>query len=322
MRKLTTTDFIVRAKEIHHDKYDYGEAEYVSAKSSISIICPEHGLFSQRSSNHLSGIGCPKCGHDLTGKKKRSSVEKFVKKATAVHGDRYDYSNVQYETSIEDVEILCTKHGIFLQRPANHLMGKGCPQCGQDRSAELQRDTLEGFSKKAHQVHNDKYIYPAQQYVNGLSKIEIICPVHGKFYQAPTKHLAGSGCQECGLSKRGLARRGSTESFVGIAIQTHGEKYDYSKVEYVLSTLPVTIICREHGEFEQIPWNHLSGVGCPACSNLSRAETNRMSFSDFVIRANKLHKNQYQYREADFRKSYCQIWCLGIQIKRQSDQFA
>ena len=111
MTKLTTEEFIKKAREVHGDKYDYSKVEYVKSKAKVTIICPEHGEFLQTPQKHLYGQGCPKCGH-----KSELTTEEFIKKAREVHGDKYDYSNVEYVDAKTNVCIICKQHGVFWQR--------------------------------------------------------------------------------------------------------------------------------------------------------------------------------------------------------------
>ena len=85
--KLTTKEFIAKAKEIHGDKYDYSKVYYVNLGTKVCIICPEHGEFWQTPYHHIKRKqGCPKCG----GRVKKNR-EEFIEAARKIHGDRYDY---------------------------------------------------------------------------------------------------------------------------------------------------------------------------------------------------------------------------------------
>ena len=121
MAKLTTEEFIKKAREVHGDKYDYSKVEYVFNKTEVCIICREHDEFWQKPKNHLSGYGCPIC----SGRKKMRTSD-FIKKARSVHGEKYDYSKVEYNGNSEKVCIICPEHGEFWQRAGEHLKGKGC----------------------------------------------------------------------------------------------------------------------------------------------------------------------------------------------------
>ena len=192
--------------------------------------------------------------------------EDFIRKARKVHGSKYDYSRVKYINNRTKVEIICPKHGSFWQTPNSHLSGRGCKECGKLSSARSRSLTKEEFIKKAREVHGDKYDYSKVNYVNSTTEVEIICPKHGSFWQTPNSHLSGNGCKECGKSNSAKSRSLTKEEFIKKAKEVHGDKYDYSKVNYVNSKTEVEIICPKHGSFKQRPAYHLSaGHGCPDC---------------------------------------------------------
>jgi len=256
MKKLTTEIFIERAKKVHKEKYDYSRVEYINNKTKICIICPIHGEFWQTPASHLNGCGCSRCGYEITKEKETLTTEQFIEKAQKVHGNKYDYSKVEYERSNKKISIICPKHGDFWQTPASHLSGIGCPYC-----ANNARKTTEQFIEKAKKIHGDKYDYSKVEYVNSQTKVCIICPIHGEFWQKPAIHLQGKGCQICGGNIKL-----STDEFIKRAQEIHGNIYDYSKVEYNGMETKVCIICPKHGEFWQTPHNHLK-YGCFKCKN-------------------------------------------------------
>ena len=127
-KKLTTEEFISRAKLVHGDKYDYSKVNYINAKTKICIICPVHGEFWTLPSIHLSGHKCPKCVGGV-----KLSKEDFITKAKEIHNNKYDYSKVDYKNTITEVCIICPNHGEFWQEPAVHLSGCGCPICNESK---------------------------------------------------------------------------------------------------------------------------------------------------------------------------------------------
>lgn len=111
-------------KKAHGGTYDYSKVIYVNASTKVEIICKKHGQFTQTPNGHLNGNGCPDC----YGNKKKDTntcIEDFK----MVHGDTYGYSKVDYINCSTKVEIMCKKHGVFLQMPFSHLRGDGCPKC-------------------------------------------------------------------------------------------------------------------------------------------------------------------------------------------------
>ena len=126
-RKISTEDFVTKAKLIHGDLYDYAESVYISAKTKSKIKCKQHGVFLQSPDNHLSGKGCPMCKGQKISKSKTHT--NFIERAINLNGDRYDYSLVQYTKIIEPVKIICKQHGEFTQVARQHLKGIHCPKC-------------------------------------------------------------------------------------------------------------------------------------------------------------------------------------------------
>lgn len=179
----------------------------------------------------------------------------YINKFKEKHGDTYDYSKVEYKTTLEKVVIICKEHGEFLQTPHNHLKGQGCPLC----QGNKKKDTKQCI-KDFQNVHGDLYDYSTVVYVNTDTAVEIMCKQHGSFYQTPHTHLSGAGCSECYGNKKKDAKL-CIEDFVAV----HGNTYDYCKVEYKNNVTKVKIICKEHGWFLQTPHSHLSGNGCPKC---------------------------------------------------------
>ena len=147
--KLTTEQFVQRGKEIHSDKYDYSQVNYINNATPVNIICPIHGSFLQVPNTHLQGSGCPKCANEQRGDKCRKTTEQFVREAAIIHNNYYDYSLVNYTGKDNKVTIICLKHGEFYQTPHNHLGGQGCPKCKRSKGEMI----IEQYLIK----HNLKY---------------------------------------------------------------------------------------------------------------------------------------------------------------------
>ena len=185
--KLTIEQFIARAQQVHGKKYDYSNVEYVNSSTPITITCPIHGDFKQVPNDHLSGCGCPTCS-----KRKRVDTAEFIRRARLVHGDKYDYSKVDFKNVHTKIDIICPIHGVFPQYPKAHWRGDGCPKC-----RNYFEWTTENFIQKAKEVHGDKYDY-SKTIIEGRDiKTCIVCPKHGVFWQKPCEHLYGSGCPKC-----------------------------------------------------------------------------------------------------------------------------
>jgi len=238
---MNTQLFIEKATKIHGDKYDYSKVEYINSKSKVNIICNEHGEFKQIHNDHLNGHGCKKCAINNTSNKNRGNKEEFIEKAIKIHGDKYDYSKVEYINALTKITIICKKHGEFLQKPSNHINAKqGCRICGNELNHKNQTCNTTEFIQKAIKIHGDKYDYSKVEYIKSNENVIIICKKHGEFLQKPNSHLS----QEAGCLKCGKVYRYNTSEFIKIVIKIHGDKYDYSKVEYINSNTKITIICK------------------------------------------------------------------------------
>ena len=288
---MTREEFIKRANESHQIKYDYSLIpEKIVSKDKAKIICSEHGVFECRVDMFLRCYNCYKCSCNLRTK----STEQFIQEAQKIHDLKYDYSKVKYINSTEKVKIICSEHGEFEQTPNLHLRGSGCPICGRIQLSNTQAWTQEQFIQEAQKIHGSKYNYSKVKYINMNTLVKIICSEHGKFEILPQVHLKGSGCPYCSGHKL------NKEIFIQKAQKIHGLKYDYSKVNYVNNFTNVKIICSEHGEFEQLPHNHLSGKGCPKCSFIngsSKSEKELLEFIKQLLPDKKIIEN---YRDNNF----------------------
>lgn len=198
---------------------------------------------------------------------KKRNLEYHIKGYRAVHGDKYDYSQVT-EESIRNKRIIigCPIHGDFPQDPSNHKAGKGCKDCGDILRAKKKTKTTDWFVEEARKVHGDRYDYSLVKYTRRRDIVWIICKEHGKFPQRAGHHLNGENCRKCADKQGALIRSSNTLEFIEKAKQVHGERYDYSLVDYVNNHTVVQLICDVHGVFNINPQDHLDGSGCQTCS--------------------------------------------------------
>lgn len=264
-------NFIERAIAVYGDKYDFSKTEYINSRTKVCIVCPKHGEFWTNPGDFLRGHACPYCANE---KRNREVVDQktFIEKARKVHGDKYDYSKVVYRNAMSQVTVICPEHGEFKIIPNSHIHGKaGCPKC--NRLNLGIDDWIERFKS----VHGDRYDYSKVTYVDNSTKVCIICPEHGEFWQAPSKHYNGKqGCPNCAKRKRGDLRKTTKEKYIEKARKVHGDKYDYSKIVYDNLHDKITIICPKHGEFNQLAYDHTNGHGCPVCANLYSSKENEI----------------------------------------------
>jgi hypothetical protein len=217
----------------------------------------------------------------------KTTNEEFTKKAKIVHGDKYDYSLVDYQNFDKKIKIICPTHGIFEQTPRCHLNGN-CFKC----SKEKLLSNTEEFIKKAKVIHGNKYDYSLVDYKDSRHKIKIICKLHGEFDQTAQNHLNGKRCSKCyGTNKS------NTEEFIKKAKIIHGDKYDYSLVDYKNRSKPIKILCQKHGLFEQLPYLHLKGCICYNCYAKNRCE----STEEFIKKAKVIHGDKYDYSSTEYK---------------------
>ena len=190
-------------------------------------------------------------------------TEIFIKRANKKHNNKYDYSKTKYVNYYTKVCIICPEHGEFWQLPDNHLKTNGCPYC-----SGKAKKTTEKWIEEAKKTHGSKYDYSKVEYINAKTKVCIICPEHGEFYQNPNKHLHGQGCPKCGKISMSKTQTMTTDEFILKANKIHNSTYHYNKVRYVNSHSKVIITCPKHGDFSQIANDHLTGEGCPICGRV------------------------------------------------------
>ena len=193
-KKIKLSEMIERSKKIHGEKYDYSLCDKDGMYKKNKIICKKCGnVFDMTFAAHINQKqGCKFCTH----RSYSYSTDEFIRKAIQVHGDKYDYSKVNYINNRTKVCIICQEHGEFWQSPYKHLLGQGCPKCNKTNKL-----TSEEFIRKAKEIHGSEYDYSNVKYLNTDKKVCIICPEHGEFWQTPHSHLYGQGCPKCNCEK-------------------------------------------------------------------------------------------------------------------------
>jgi len=253
---------------------------------------------------------------------KRVGFDDFLKRASLVHNNKYDYSLIKcIERSTVKVNIICPNHGEFKQAAYAHMRGQGCPKCAIEKRLNNIKNSS-NFIYKAKQKHGSTFCdYSQVKYVNNKTKVKIICSKHGCFFQTPTAHLKGFGCPSCVIENRAYRRMGkrrkniitsrNTEDFIKEANKVHNYKYDYFDVIYKNAHTNIIIICKKHGSFQQSPNNHLRGSGCPKCSNIGVAKKLKKSIERFEAESTKIHNGFYDYSQVEYinNKTKVKIIC-------------
>jgi len=306
--KIRSKDFILKAKKIHKNKYDYSKSIYSHSSTKLIITCPIHGDFLQGPSSHLRGKGCYKCG------KIKMNTNTFILKSGKIHNHKYDYSKSIYINSFKELIIICPIHGDFLQKPTNHLNNCGCQKCGKLKQSKkkitqkeenkkiikkiinkniLQKKNFYKFKIEANKIYKNQYDYSNSIFINYVTKIKIICKTIGEFFQSPRSHL--------------INYKKNKKKFIRKSEKIHKNKYDYRKSIYISYNIKLIITCPIHGDFLQTPSSHLYGYGCQICGKIEGIKKNSDTLSQFIKKANLIHNFLYDYTKVNYINSKTKI---------------
>lgn len=234
----------------------------------------------------------------LNNMTKRKTVEEVKEDFRKKWGDFYDYSLItEYKNNKQQLPIRCREHDVFPMSANDHLRGRGCPKCANERTGDRCRMTLEEFLARARDVHGDYYDYSLitnENFVDSHTQVPILCPIHGLSPQTPHDHLSGRGCYKCG--KQSMARKQSLtrDEVVRRCNEIFDNKYDYSLfTEYHSKKDIIQVICPDHGAWSVSVDNHLyRHSGCPHCKRSLGEER----ISKYLLSNNIDFKEQYRIK--------------------------
>lgn len=298
---------IKRFKEKWGDLFDYSDVDYKSYKEKVHILCRKHNeWFWQTPECHIKFNGCKKCSKELKSKLRSLGNEEFIKRCKDLYGDSFSYEKTEYVRNSEKVIVTCKKHGDVLVCPSRFMDGHGCPLCNKEKpNKRIKR--FEDVLKTFRMIHGDKYSYDESTYVDAKTKMRILCPKHGEFWQTPNKHASKRGCPSCWKEKIGTLSKIGRDEFIRRASKLHNGKYDYSKVAFDVLSDKVEIICSIHGPFEQQANVHLMGCGCQECAKEVRKEKTTKKLEDFISEAKKIHGERYSYENVVYKNRYTEV---------------
>lgn len=178
----------------------------------------------------------------------------FIEKAKEIHGDKYDYSKVSYSKVTDKVCIICPEHGEFWQEARQHYKGQGCPKCGVNKRVEKRTNTRDSFILKAREIHGWKYDYSKVNYVNSQTKVCIICPEHGEFWQKPNSHLSQKqGCPTCSESHiESEVRKILIENRIKFEQEKKFNWLGLQRLDFYLNDYNIAIDCQGRQHFEDV----------------------------------------------------------------------
>lgn len=294
--KLTTEEWVTRARAVHGDRYDYSQVAYVNAVTKVSIVCRVHGAFSIRPGNHIhSAGGCKECAKEsISVANKVYTTDSFIE-ACKAKSPELDYSFVTcYPGSWGKVTVVCPVHGRMEKTAANLLQGSGCARCkgGQPRKGK------QYFLDRFQAAHGDRYDYSAlPESFTANDKVPVICREHGEWQVLVCGHAAGSGCPVC--FGRG---RWNTQTFK-IECQRRYPHLDFSKAVYTGIVCRVEVVCPKHGGFTAVAGELLrdrkkrigkGGFACKHCAHEGQFGS-RLSKQTWLSRFVKHHGDLYDY---------------------------
>jgi len=179
--------------------------------------------------------------------------------------------------------------------------------------------TRQEFVAKSIAKHGNAYDYSLVEYADSKTPVQIICPTHGPFLQAPSNHFAGKGCRKCASEAAGNRYRKSNDSFLEQARKVHGDLYDYSGVDYKTARLKVSIRCKVHGPFNQVPYAHLQGAGCPQCGKEAIGDAHRATLAQFIDQAQTKYGLKFDYQAAQYVDAWTPV-TIGCPVHGTFDQ--
>lgn len=196
MKRLTFSEFASRVEQLYGNRYDCSKAKYSNWDSEVEIVCPDHGSFFRTPRELLPRKqGCPTC---IDNARRAKLLVEFICRASKLYDGLYDYKAFEYDSYYTPGKIVCPEHGLFWQSPERHLLhGTGCKSCAKRKKIASLRKSLADFIAESILEHGNKFDYSKVIYLDTRTKIEIVCPVHGSFWQSPAKHLSGHGCSRC-----------------------------------------------------------------------------------------------------------------------------
>lgn len=150
------------------DKFDFSKADFKNSSSPLAVWCKRHNQWFKNTSYHIvRGAGCPDCKKQKISSKKKLGTQEFVKRSVIKHNNKYDYSLVDYKTLTDPVKIICPEHGVFEQKPREHIQGHGCPLCASTAISSVSQKWLSSLDinlVREHKIAHDSGYYVVDGY--------------------------------------------------------------------------------------------------------------------------------------------------------------
>lgn len=294
-------DFLRDAKAIHGDYFSYDKVAFKYLTDKITVTCPVHGDYTQSVRAHvIDKRGCKPCS---MAQVERRSVDELVKAFRQVHGQKYDYSLVTSPKTKDKVDVVCREHGVFKLTANSHLNGAGCKKCSVEKRALAATVSVDEVYKRLSANGLSHLKLHEKTYESVTVKADFSCPEHGRFSRIVADLLKSEyGCPTCGNEASVAAHRMSAKQFLEKARTIHGDEFEYDLSNWHSSTRKIRVKCKDHGWFEQMPYQHVNGKQkCMKCYRSVIAKAGEVPFSEFERRAREKHKWVYQYWPDNYR---------------------
>lgn len=303
--KLTVEEFINRSIEINGDRYNYDKVIYKNMNTKVILHCNKHDLdFLQKPTMHLHQKGgCPSCARESSIKSRLKGKQHFVDLVIQKYGDIYDFSMVPDDIRKEDeIVVKCKLCNSEINTTFDRLLIiKRCINCF-PKTNTFVVNSKEQFVEFCNKLFNNKYDYSKVDYINNNNKVTVRCPIHDYEWDIlPSSHMRGRGCKKCGYENLSEKTLNTFEYYLSKFYDVHGDKYDYSKSEYINSHTPILIQCKNGHEFYQTPNKHTKGANCPYC--LGRHKTQE----EFIEQAQKENNNRYTYEKTVYINNHTKV---------------
>jgi very-short-patch-repair endonuclease len=297
---LNTDIFKKKIQDIYGDNYITTNSNYINNVTPIEVFCKKHELTFYKTPHSLfKKYGCPECGKEKYYEKMANDTNFFISESIKLHGNVYTYDYTNYINNKTKVIVTCKLHGNFETSPNHHLSKirkHGCPKCGRIKRGKKIRITFDEFINRIPKVLKKFRLYKSTFFKLDKPMLFKCLKCNTKFLRKPTTMLKlnDTQCPECYIEYRRDLYRSNTADFIAKAIAVHGDKYDYTWVNYIDQYTDIEIFCNSCKKmFKQKPAVHLAGSGCKRC----RKTTGEHKVSDFLIENKIDFVEQYKITE-------------------------
>lgn len=233
----------------------------------------------------------------------------FLEKARKAHGNKYDYSHVDFVRKSDHVKILCPHHGPFTQSVENHTRKTkpaGCKACGIEVRRQHFKRTNDEFIGLSKEKFGNLFDYSLVDYINQDTKITLVCKTHGEFTVTPVSHLQSpTGCPRCSKEACDRDRIMPFSIVHGKLKSVHGDKYRFIENTYKGTDSKISFACPIHGQREQHVYNLLNGHGCSMCDT----DTIR-TIDDFQFKLNTLYGDMFKVLSKEWQGQLVPHWVM------------